>query len=208
MQLFGDLDSGNYNTPLDDFSGTGPTLSFSNAMVIFGGDSAESPTLPVYNEAASSGGLLLPTSGTGLIELRNQDYHIIDRVVYSASSLSTNGSLSRFPTINSPFVPQAYISTNLTTAGRQYDGRAWNAPAQIPTGVSPVAISTANHQVALSFTANTSQAATLWSSGSVTDPFQVIFGQQFPTTSGAFTIATPSSQQFFYITTQTNSLTP
>jgi hypothetical protein len=179
--------------------------------VICGGNSTESPNLPVYYEPASSGSLSLPTSGTGVIVLRNSDYYIIDRVVYNASSLSTNGSLSRFPTVNSAFVPQAYISTNLTTAGRQYDGRPWNVPTQIPAGVSPITVSAANQQLILGFTAKTSQASTLWSAGNVTGPFQVIFGQQFQTTSGAFSITNPPSgpaQQFFYITTQTNSLTP
>ena len=211
VQLFGDIDAGNPSVFLEDFSGTGPTLSSSNAIVVYGGNFTESPNLPVYNEPATSGRLSLPTSGTGLIVLRNNDYHIIDRVVYNASSLSTNGSLSRFPTINSAFVPQAYISTNFTTAGRQYDGRPWNAPTQIPTGVNNIAVSAANNQVTLGFTANTSQASTLWSAGDVTGQFQVIFGQQFQTTSGAFSITNPPSgpsHQFYYITTQTNSLAP
>ena len=211
VTLFGDIDAGNPSAPLEDFMVNGPTLYSSNAIVIYGGNYTESPTLPVYNESASSGRLSLPTSGTGLIVLRNNDYHIIDRVVYNASSLSTNGSLSRFPTINSAFVSQAYISTNLTTAGRQYDGRSWNAPSQIPAGVSPITVGAANQQVTLGFTANTSQASTLWSAGDVTGQFQVIFGQQFQTTSGAFSITNPPSgpsHQFYYITTQTNSLAP
>jgi hypothetical protein len=211
VQLFGVIDAGTPSAPLEDFSGTGPTLPAADAIVVFGGNYTESPNLPVYNEPASSGSLRLPTSGTGLIVLRNTDLHIIDRVVYNASSLSTNGSLSRFPTINSAFVPQAYISTNQTTAGRQYDGRPWDAPTQVPKGVSNIAVSSGNHQVTLSFTANTSQASTLWSAADLTAPFQVIFGQQFPTTSGVFSITNPPSgpsHQFYYITTQTNSLAP
>jgi hypothetical protein len=211
VPLFGVIDAGNSSAPLEDFSVNGPTLPATGAIVVYGGNFTETPNLPVYNEPASSGRLSLPTSGTGLIVLRNNDYHIIDRVVYNASSLSTNGSLSRFPTINSAFVPQAYISTNFTTAGRQYDGRPWNVPSQIPAGVSPITVSAANQQVILGFTAKTSQASTLWSAGDVTGPFQVIFGQQFQTTSGAFSITNPPSgpaQQFYYITTQTNSVAP
>jgi hypothetical protein len=209
VTLLGVIDAGNPSAPLEDFMVNGPTLPASGAIVIYGGNNTESPILPVYNESASSGSLRLPTSGTGLIVLRNNDLHIIDRVVYNASSLSTNGSLSRFPTINSAFVPQAYISTNLTTAGRQYDGRPWNAPTQVPKGVSNIAVSSGNYQVTLSFTANTSQASTLWSAGEVIGPFRVIFGQQFQTVSGVFSITNPPSgpsHQFFYITTQTNGL--
>ena len=202
VQLFGDIDAGNVNVFLEDFSVNGPTLPASGAMVIYGGNFTESPNLPVYNEPASSGGLSLPTSGTGVIVLRNQDYHIIDRVVYNASSLSTNGSLSRFPTVNSAFVPQAYISTNFTTAGLQYDGGLWSQPTKVPAGVNGVGISMVNGQAVLRFTANTSLASTLWSAGAVTGPFQVILGQQFQTTSGAFTNANPATQQFYFISTQ------
>ena len=203
VQLFGDIDAGNVSVFLDDFSGSGPTLPASGAIVICGGNSTESPNLPVYYEPASSGSLSLPTSGTGVIVLRNSDYYIIDRVVYNASSLSTNGSLSRFPTANSPFVPQAYISTNYTTAGLQYDGGSWGLPTKVPTGVTGVVISMINGQAVLHFTANTSLASTLWSANNLLDPFQVVFGQQFSTSSGVFNVTNlPPTQQFYFITTQ------
>jgi hypothetical protein len=60
-----------------------------------------------------------------------------------------------------------------------------------------------NGQAVLHFTANTSLASTLWSANNLTDPFQVVFGQQFSTSSGVFTVTNlPPTLQFYFITTQ------
>jgi len=197
------IDSGNAAAPIFDSNAQGNGIPASSAIVIYGGNFTESPRLPVTT--TTSGSLLLPTSGTGVLVFRNQNGYIIDRVVYSSGNLSTNSSLSRFPTANGPFVPQAYVSTNYTTAGRQYDGRAWNSPAQIPAGVTNVSISVINGQAVLHFTAKTSQASTLWTAGNLTAPFKVICGQSFQTTSGVFTNTGSPSVQFYYLTTQTNA---
>lgn len=197
------IDRGSVSAPVQDFSVYGPTLSSANAMVIYGGDSSESPSLPVYSEPATSGRLILSNSGINPIVLRNQNGYIVDRVVYDAVNLSTNSSLSRFPTINSPFVPQAYISTNFTTAGLQYDGGSWGSPTKVPTGVNNTTIGVVNNQAVLNFTANTTLASTLWSANDVRGPYQVIFGQQFSTTSGVFSVTNlPATMQFYFITTQ------
>jgi len=204
-----DIDKGNpnINKLFDSNAGNGTTVSPSSAVVIYGGDTGQPPSLPV--QAATSGSLLLPTSGTGVIVLRNPNGYIIDRVVYSDRDLNTNGSLSRFPTIDSPFAPQAYIGTNSTTAGLQYDGSYWSSPTQIPAGVSNVVISVVNKQAVLQFTAVAGQASTLWSANSLTEPltFKVIFGQSFSTSAGVFSVTNlPPAQQFYFITTQTNAV--
>ncbi len=190
-------------TKLEDFSLNGPTLASSNAIVVFGGDSGEAPNLPgsVYNENATSHALSLASSG-GTIILRNQNGNLVDRVVYAAGDLSTNGSLTRFPNLNGPFVPQPYVSVNPNTPGLQYDGSLWNQHFKVPAGVSNVGISVVNGQVLFNFAANPSQASTLWSAGAVTGPYQVITGRQFPATAGAFTNPAPSAQNFYYISTQ------
>ena len=97
---------------------------------------------------------------------------------------------------------QPYVSTNLTTAGLQYDGSLWNQPFKVPAGVPGVGISVGNGQVFFNFTANTGQASTLWGASTVTGPYSVIFGRQFPTTSGAFTNPAPTALRFYYISTQ------
>jgi hypothetical protein len=126
----------------------------------------------------------------------------VDRVFYNGSSLSTNGSLSRFPKITDGFVPQAYISTSVVTPGRQYDGGAWNQPTKVPAAVTGIVVTKGN-PFTLSFTANTGLATTLWQADNVGDPFKVIFGQQFASPASAFYITNPPPlQQFYFITTQ------
>jgi hypothetical protein len=194
------LDEGNALNPVfDSFGGGGTTLQTSNSLVIYGGAGSASPGI---SPAKSSIGLFLPTTGSGLLVLRDQNGYIIDRVVYSASSLSTNGSLSRFPTINDAFVPQAYISTNLVTPTLQYDGGSWSNPTKVPTGVTNVAIAYVNGKAVMSFTANTTQASTLWNGSTVGGPYSVIYGQPFPSGIGSFTNVNSATKQFYFITTQ------
>ncbi len=197
-----DIDQGNPNVKyFDSNAGSGTQVPPSSALVVFGGNSTEAPSLPV--PSATSGSLVLANAGT-VVVLRNPSGHIIDRVVYSASDLSTNSSLARFPTINSPFVPQIYVGTNAATAGLQYDGGSWSSPAQIPTGVNNIVISVVNNQAVLQFTAVPNQASTLWSANDLTNPFKVIFGQPFATSAGVFSVTNLPPLQFYYITTQTN----
>ena len=199
------LDYGNLaNLLFDSYAiGAGVGVPLSNSVVVYSGGS-ETPgiTTPHYASTLAAGLGLRTGSSSGLLILRNQNGNIIDRVVYSGSDESTNGSLTRFPNINGPFVPQPYVSTNLTTAGLQYDGSAWNKPFKVPAGVNNVGIRAANGKVMFNFTANTGLASTLWSASSVTGPYNVIYGQQFQTTSGAFTNTAGGSQQFYFISNQ------
>lgn len=194
----------------------------SNTVVIYGGprtSDPQPPHIPVPSFPANVGNpssLSLATNGTGVIILRNPKYYndglgiqpgyIVDRVVYSASDISTNGSLSRFPMPNGKlaFVPQAYVSTNATTAGLQYDGSSWLSPIQTPHTVSNVTV-TAGNPLTLSFTANPSLMTTLWKADNILDSFKASGGQKFGTTSGTFSITNlPPAMQFYYLTTQTN----
>jgi hypothetical protein len=205
MYLFGWAIYNTTGSKVEDFSLDAPTVASSNAIVVYGGPADQSvpPNLAVYNEPATSKSLRLATSGTGTIVLRNQNGNIIDRVIYSGSDLNTNGSLTRFPdNINGPFVPQPYVSTNLTTPGLPYDGGAWTRPFKVPAGVNNVGINAVNGQVLFNFTANTGLASTLWGADAVNGPFRVLNGRQFPTTSGAFTNPAPAAPQFYFISTQ------
>jgi hypothetical protein len=194
------IDTGNPAKPVFNANaGAGATVPSLGSLVAYGGNAGETPGVA---NATLSSGLFLPTTGNGLLVLRNGNGNIIDRVVYAASDLSTNGSLSRFPTINSAFVPQAYISTNLTTAGLQYDGGSWGSATKIPTGVTGVTITYVNGQAVFNFTANTSQASTLWDASDVSGPYSVIFGKTFPSGTGTFTNVNSATKQFYFITTQ------
>jgi hypothetical protein len=201
-----DIDNGNPNSPLEAFdAGSDLYLSSSNAIVVYGGGGSGAPTLPagVGSVPASSGSLALPTTGQGVIILRNGAGNLIDRVVYNAASLPTNSALCRFPTLNSPFVPQAWVSTHSATPGLQYDGGSWSLPTKVPAAITGVGIEVTNHQAVLKFSANPTQANTLWQANSLPGPFQVINGTVFGNTTGVFDVTNlPATQQFYFITTQ------
>ena len=204
------------------FGNTGSeSLTTSNSYVVYGGVLNNDPDPPTILGGPSSGVQIEPASSgslalSGVITLRNTNYfnngsiqpgYIVDRVVYNASSLAS-GSLSRFPTLNSGFVPQQYISTNWVTPGLQYDGGRWTLPTQRPQGVNNIVV-TAGNPLKLGFTAAANQASTLWNSSIVNGQYGVIFGQTFTNTTGAFFITNPvAPAQFYYITTQTNTPPP
>lgn len=182
--------------------GPSETLSASNAIIVFGGPlNGNTPSLPVlaFPASESSAGLALNNTGSESIILRNGT-NIIDRILYFGTSVSSIGSLTRFPTLNSAFVPSAYVGTN-TSAGTQYDGSAWTGPATVPTGVTPITITHGN-PVALNFNATPGQFYTLWQADQVTDPFAVVNGGRATNAAGVFLINDPpADQQFYFITT-------
>jgi hypothetical protein len=186
------------STVFDAFDGFGTSIGAFNALIIYGGNGTNNIPPGIANTALSRG---LALQNGSVIELRDNGL-LIDRVVYNASQFNTNGSLSRFPTINSGFVPQPYISTNTVTPGLQYDGSPWTAPAKIPTGVTGVSISYSNGLSILKFPTPVKQAYTLWDAPTVTSPFNVIFGLPYSGSTGTLTNANTASQQFYFITTQ------
>jgi hypothetical protein len=205
------LDYGNTSKlMLDSLAvGAGVSLPSYNSVVIYSGGSEPSGLITPNYASTLAGGLGLRTgSSTGLLILRNGNNggggsgNIIDRVAYSGSDESTNGSLTRFPTLNSAFVPQNYVSTNHVTPGAQYDGGSWAAAASVPQGVSPVSVSVSNNQAVLNFTAVTTKASTLWRADNLTDPFKVVNGGQFSSPSASFTETNLPNQRFYFITTQ------
>jgi len=177
------------------------SLASSNAIVVYGGPlNGSLPSLPVlsYPATESSAGLALNNSGD-TITLRNGT-NIIDRVLYTAASVSSMGSLTRFPTLNSDFVASAYVGTN-TSAGTQYDGSDWTGPAATPTEVSPVTLTYGN-PVTLEYTATPGQYYTLWQADEANDPFAVVNGGLSTNAAGVFFIANPpADRQFYFITT-------
>lgn len=196
------LDTGTASSPVfSSFDGSGADLQPTSSLVVYGGNGSPA-TLPGLANTAVSRGLRLSTSGSGVLVFRNANGNIIDRVVYSASDISTNGSLSRFPALTNGFVAQAYISTNHVTPGAQYDGGVWSAPTSVPQGVSGIVVSAANNQVFLNFTANTTKASTLWRTYDLTSPFSVVNGGQFGSSNATFTETNTQSKAFYFITTQ------
>jgi hypothetical protein len=182
-------------------------LSPYNSYVVFGGPTNGDDSPPgilgrAPDEPADPGPLGLSTAG-GVLALYNGNGYLVDRVAYPACNL--NCSLSRFPTINDALVPQAYVSTNYVTPGKQYDGDQWYDPAQLPMGLSNTAIIPGS-PLTLAFTiGDTNQTVTLWQANTLADRFNVSSGQTSTNTSGLFNVTNllPSSQ-FYFITTQSN----
>jgi hypothetical protein len=111
-------------------------------------------------------------------------------------------SYSRFPNLNSPLVPQPFISTKYATPGSQYDGGSWSNPTTVPTGVTGIGTAVSGSTVSLGFTATPGNATTLWLGNSVLQPFSVLTGGVFTNTAGSFTISNaPPTSQFYFITT-------
>jgi hypothetical protein len=183
----------------------GEVLPNHNAIIVYGGPlSGNLPTLPVsaFPASESSAGLALNNTGSETITIRNASSNIIDRIVYTAAMLSPSGSLSRFPTVNDWFVPQAWISVNNSTAGLQYDGGAWGQPTKAPAGTTLLSITYGN-PLMLTFTASTTVATTLWNAKTLPGTFTPIAGQVFTNTTGVFYITNPPAPQGFYgVTTQ------
>jgi hypothetical protein len=106
-----------------------PTLlPAANALVVFGGPREVSPPrLDVEAQPASEGSAGLALNNTGdQILLRNALGYLIERVVFTASQMSSLGSMSRHPTLADGFVPQATAGPDPVTPGRRPDGQRWS----------------------------------------------------------------------------------
>ncbi len=202
----------------------GESLTAGSSGVVFGGDTTNAPNLSTpslaFLDAVNQGnGIALSATG-GTVSLYDNLGNLVDRVAYPAigssvlspATFNKTGqtpanyplcSFSRFPTLNSPLVPQAFISTNYVTPGAQYNGTSWTTYPALPAGVTGIVPAVAGGTVHLSFTAQTVNATTLWLGNSLTKPFTVLTGGVFPSTAGSFTISNaPSPSQFYFITTQ------
>ena len=217
---------GNGSTVLHQFTG-GESLGSSNAAIVYGGPltDPDPPTIPgpvSYSspivEPASTGNGLTLTGAGGVITLHDNLGNLVDRVAYpAAGSLVLNSnfnatgqsassypvcSYSRFPNLNSPLIPQTFISQYYVTPGTQYDGGPWTSPTTVPTGVTGITPAVSGSTVSLGFTATPGNATTLWLGNSVQLPFSVLTGGVFTNTAGSYTISNaPATSQFYFITT-------
>jgi hypothetical protein len=150
-------------------------IGSSNAVIVYGGplsDLFPSLDVPSIPASESSAGLALNNDGDTLI-IRNADGNLVHRLVYTAAMVSTNGSMTRYPTANSPFVPQTAVSTNTVTPGLQYDGRLWSLPPVVPPTPAQnltAAVDATGH-IALTWSAESGRRYTVWSATTVTGPY-------------------------------------
>ncbi|PYM16364.1 MAG: hypothetical protein DME18_01725 [Verrucomicrobia bacterium] len=186
----------------------GDTVQSSNAVVVYGGRLLGSlPNLPVPGFAAteSTNGLALNNNGD-MIVVRNGSGYIVERVVYSQDMLSTNGSLTRSPDLNSAFVPHSSISTNYVSPGTQPDGRRFSEPAPLPPPVITVSVTAeAGPSVTLHWNADPARTYSVLQADNVSGLFgPLAIGLRFTDTQGEFTDANLSevATRFYLIATQ------
>ena len=111
------------------------TIGSSNAIVVYGGPAVgfvPQLDVPAFPASVSSAGLSLNNTGTEMILIRNARSNLIARVVYTGSDLSASGSIARAPTLDSPFVASASVSSSTATPGRQYDGKLFSQLTIVP----------------------------------------------------------------------------
>jgi hypothetical protein len=162
------------NSPLPRFRFYDPMpLSSSNVVIAYGGPlngflpGIEEPAVP----SQEGSGIALNNAGD-LIMLRNAAGNLITRIVYTQSQTSPDGSMTRYPGINGAFVAQAGVSALLVTPGRQYNGKQWTEPGEVPVNVGEIAAAlNANGSVTLTWTAQAGVTYTVRSAASVTGPF-------------------------------------
>lgn len=148
-------------------------LSSSNVVVAYGGPlNGFVPGIPEPAVPSQEGtGIALNNAGD-IIMLRNADGNLVARVVYTQSQTSPDGSMTRYPDINSAFVPQAGVSALLVTPGRQYNGKQWTEPGDVPVNVGEIAATlNANGSVTISWAAQAGVTYTVRSAANVTGPF-------------------------------------
>ncbi len=179
----------------------------SAAIVVYGGAAKGSPPnldprALAMSASEGSAGLALNNTGTETIILRNARSNLVARLVYTDRMLSSTGSLSRFPDLDSPFLAHSQISGLYASPGTQYDGR--------PFTDSPPAISEFRLLVQsdgtkrLSWEAVAGTTYTLWYTSELSAEFQILQpGLRFDTSLGSFADepATSQSQRFYRLST-------
>ena len=107
------------------------------AIIVYGGPlEGAIPTLdvPVFPANGGVAGLALNNSGGDLIMVRNASGNLINRIVYT--SLPSDGSLARFPDLNSDFTDHAGVGPLLISPGVTVDGLPFSVPVIPVTEVS------------------------------------------------------------------------
>jgi hypothetical protein len=181
------------------------SVNSSNTFIVYGGplNGFEPGISGQHMPASTTAGLALNNTGTESIILRNALGNMVLRVVYNGNDLGSGSSVSRFPTVNSPFVRQEWITTNRFSPNSQYNGRSYTQSA-LPLASPVTTIGISNNTAVINFQATNGHVSTLWQAAEVTNKFRVIGGTLFTNAAGLFTIpaTTNSPRQFFFISTQ------
>jgi len=190
------FNNGSYGDPQEVLPGH-------SAIIVYGGPKllTNAPTLSVGSFPADTGTLALNDTGAETITLRNQDGNVICRLAYNGASAV--GSLTRFPNLNSDFVPQAYTATNPVSPGLQFNGTTFAAAAPSLTNlVSTKAATGANKTVTVQWPATAGWFYTLWQANEAAGPYAVWNGAKASNNPATFVITNAvAPRSFFKITT-------
>ena len=184
------------------------SLAASNAVVIYGGPlngSGPNLAVPAFPASESSAGLALNNTGTENIVVRNAGGNLVLRVVYNETMVSAKGSVSRFPTLSDPFVPQVWISNSTATPGSQYDGSAFDQPPAPLLSIPAVTVAVGpSSSMSLNWLADPTRSYSVWQTENLAIRFGPRFyGLRFTNAAGQFidNTATNATQRFFWIST-------
>ncbi len=149
----------------------------SGAVIVYGGPitGGPDPVLDVLSAPASesSDGLALNNTGSETISIFNADTNLVLRLVYFQKDLSTNGSLTRYPDANGPFVAQTSVSTNAVSPGRQFDGRPFNEGQPPEVGRITIAVESEG-AVRLRWQPVAERTYSVWVAGDAQGPFTLL----------------------------------
>ncbi len=164
-------------------------LPASGAVVIYGGpEDGFLPSLPVpaIPANASASGLGLNNSGGDALWLRNAQGRLVSRVVFA--SVSANGSWTRAPELDGPFVVHSTVSTNAVSPGTRSDGRMFteNRPLE-PAAISLQVSSESLYSVLLRWDAEAGRSYSVHRAATIHGPFiPLASGLSFPDGHGRY----------------------
>ncbi len=97
------------------------------AIVIYGGPASEyTPMLEVPCVPATlNSGLSLNNNGDWIV-VRNGEGNLVCRIVYTSKDLASDGSMTRWPDPNGPFVSHATVGQGPVSPGLQPTGQKWD----------------------------------------------------------------------------------
>jgi hypothetical protein len=183
-------------------------LPGSSAVIVYGGPAAGfAPGLEVPAIPASEGGagLGLNNTGSDSILVRNQQSNLVVRVVYTEKVLSTNGSVTRYPDLSGPFMPQAMVAADPVSPGNQCDGRPFADSAILPpANFQTSIILDIDGGVGLHWNAEPDRTYSVWQAEQWAGPFALVAsGLCFPDGAGTFAdnIDVAVAQRFYRIST-------
>jgi len=148
-----------------------PTRS---AVVVYGGPATDNPPaldVPGWPANATSAGLSLNNSGDSIL-VRNAVGHFVLRVVYTSKMVARDGSMTRYPSADSPFVSHASVAPVPVSPGLSPDGHPWDELDPVPSHIEGLEIhAEPGGALRLSWKGHDDPSYTIWMADHVEGPY-------------------------------------